>query len=195
MSTHLKRAARSQLGADILLKLYEKITGESLGDIRYPSQLSGNIITREQIENTEYESLSDIILELRNVYSASGMRCLRSDAASRKSPVLNLIRQVARANGLGLISDRKPSGYMPDGRKQFIYWYKFESLDGDYEMPSETLPPIEKVPEPKDDTSTDTPVSNIRSTNVLPKIGSDTRIPSPEETNIISGTIILPPGN
>lgn len=196
MSTqHLKRAARSQIGAEILLKLYGRITGESLGEIRYPSQLSGNIITREQIENTEYESLSDIILELRNIYSASGMRCLRSDAASRKSPVLNLIRQVARANGLGLISDRKPSGYMPDGRKQFIYWYKFESLDGDYEIPPEALPPRITVPAPMDNTRKDTSTSNIRSTNILPTNCSDTRAPSPEETNIISGTIILPPGN
>jgi len=208
MSTHITRAARSQLGADILLRLYERITGETLDGIRYPSQLSGIMITRAQIETTEYESLSDIILELRNVYSASGMRCLRSDAATRKSPVLNLIRQVARANGLALVSDRKPSGYAPDGRKQFIYWYKFESLDGDYALPPDVLPralpqlPTRPAPIPDstedtpDDTPDDDPVVNVRDN--LPNIHSKKTISinkistEPAEEDIISGTIILP---
>ena len=205
MSTHITRAARSQLGADVLLRLYERITGESLADIRYPSQLSGSMITREQIEHTDYESLSDLILELRNVYSASGMRYLRSDAASRKSPVLNLIRQVARANGLGLVSGRKPSGYSSDGRKQFIYWYTFESLDGDYELPPETmshtLPPLPSRPVPVLDPSVDIlddiPISNPR--NNLPSIQHppvkskiSTSTSKPAEEDIISGMIILP---
>lgn len=197
MSTHLTRAARSQLGADVLLRLYERITGESIAGIRYPSQLSGSVITREQIDNTDYESLSDLILELRNVYSASGMRCLRSDAASRKSPVLNLIRQVARANGLGLTSGRKPSGYTPDGRKHFVYWYTFESLDGDYELPPETLPvprrpasmPMEDAPEEEPE---DEPVTNPRNLHQNIQQPQTQSNREPEEKDIISGTIILP---
>jgi len=198
MSIHITRAARSQLGADILLRLYERITGKSLDGIRYPSQLSGSMITREQIENTDYESLTDLILELRNVYSASGMRCLRSDAASRKSPVLNLIRQVARANGLGLVSDRKPSGYATDGRKQFVYWYTFESLDGDYDLPH--IAPShqpDQTPEPQVHTETE---SNLR--NIEPSPPSSTKSnrnqkatnakTEPAEEDIITGTIILP---
>jgi hypothetical protein len=198
MSNHLTRAARDQIGADILLQLYGRITGDSLDGIRYPSQLSGSIITREQIDGTEYDSLADMILELRNAYSASGMRCLRSNAATRKTPVLNLIRQVARANGLALVSNRKPSGYTPDGRKQFHYWYTFEPLDGDFEA---TLDSLSQQPEsapilPEPDTTTHTlePKETTNDRDVIPdtddmKSAPNTKIP---EENIIVGTIILP---
>lgn len=171
------RAARDQLGADILLRLYSRITDESLNDdIQHPSQLSGQVITREQIERVGYDELSDLIRELRNVYSASGMRCLRSNAASRKSPVLNLIRQIARANGLGLISNRKPSGYGSDGRKKFNYWYTFEALDGDYVPPSHENNP------------------SITPANTTPTDTTEETTNSPPD-DVITGTLILPDVN
>ena len=182
------RAARDQLGADILLRMYSRITGESLSaDIQHPSQLSGRVITREQIGHIEYDDLSDLIRELRNVYSASGMRCLRSDAASRKSPVLNLIRQIARANGLGLISNRKPSGYGADGRKKFVYWYTFEALDGDY------------VPQPMLRSEILVSQGQVSSTNArnttTTQRGFIEKNKDSESDDVITGVLILPDAN
>ena len=204
MSTKITRAARDQLGADVLLRLYGRITGNSLDDIQYPSQLSGIIITREQIDGTEYDSLADMILELRNVYSASGMRCLRSDAASRKTPVLNLVRQVARANGMSLVSNRKPSGYTSDGRKHFKYWYTFEPLDGYFEttlgssstpLPS---PPSYPAPIPRESSTSILDTNgDINDRNTLPTDNTmkpNIKIDPPTE-EIITGTIILPDTN
>jgi hypothetical protein len=127
-----QRAVQSQVGADILLRLYSRITGEPLDDIDHPSQLSGRVLLRETLDSVDYDDLTDLVHELKNVYSASGMRCLRSDAEKHKTPVLNLIRQVAKANGLSLTSNRKSAGYSTDGRKRFTYWYIFEALDGDF---------------------------------------------------------------
>jgi len=156
------------VGAAILIQLYSHITGEADEDIQHPSQLSGKIVTREQIERVEYESLSKLICELRNVYSASGLRCLRSDAATRKTPVLNLLRQIARANGLALEASRKANGYAPDGRKQFQYWYTFSALDG-----------LDKVP-------------RIDTHN--PRLIKQHDTPDePDKPAVISGTLVLPP--
>lgn len=125
------RIVREQVGADLCVALYKKITGHDNPKLVHPSQLCGCTLTREHLDAFPYESLQPLILELRSVYSASGMRCLRADAGSTKSPVLNLLRQVSKANGLHLASHRKASGYHADGRKKFTYWYTFEAFIDD----------------------------------------------------------------
>ena len=132
------RAFIEQRGAELCIEIFKKCINTDL-KIEYPSELIGVNIQKDQLDKLSYEDFSSIIQELRKVYSASGMRCLRSDAHTKKTPILNLLRQVAKANGLILDSNRKSDGYWPDGRKKLIYWYTIRSLDGLDEINTRTI--------------------------------------------------------
>lgn len=75
--------------------------------------------------------MGDILSELRGIFSASGMRCLRSTSATMdKNPLINALRQICKINGLQLTPKAKSDGYQASGQKKVLRWFVVESLDG-----------------------------------------------------------------
>jgi hypothetical protein len=135
MAHNIRRIAKEQIGASSLIKLFRRLSvippeGTPEGDtFEHPSQLVGAVIPKEVVDTTEVKDVEDILIELRNVYSASGMRSLRYNMGEQKHPVLNLIRQIAKANGLLLEPRFQSNGYDADGRKRVKRWFVVKSMD------------------------------------------------------------------
>ena len=83
---------------------------------------------------------------------------------------LNLLRQVTKANGIQLVSNRKSGGYNPDGRKRFTYWYTLVALDGGDDIIRDSSGASPSAP-----------------------ISTPAEPAEPPSSEIVDGTIILPP--
>jgi hypothetical protein len=97
----------------------------------HPSNLIGIKISREDLlKEGQIEQISELIQELRGFYSASGMSCLRANR-KQKTPVINTLRQVCKANGLLMKPYSKSQGYYPNGKKKLYRWFEIHALDED----------------------------------------------------------------
>jgi len=95
----------------------------------HPSNLVGLKIPRDDLlKDEQMNDIADLVQELRGFYSASGMSCLRANRR-QKSPVLNTLRQVCKANGLLMKPCSKSNGYEPNGKKRLYRWFEIHALD------------------------------------------------------------------
>ena len=131
-SSSNNRAIQEQVASSVCLRIFEKL-GVELPENPHPSNLIGVEISREKLTGHEiFDSMTDILTELRGIFSASGMRCLRStSAATEKNPLINALRQICKINGLQLTPKAKSDGYEASGQKKVRRWFVVESLDGD----------------------------------------------------------------
>ena len=163
MSHNIRRAAQDQIGAYVCMELYRRIgaipsiDSPHGSDFRHPSQLVGINVPKELIDSHNYEEFTDLVNELRGVYSAGGMRCLRADSGVQKFPLLNLIRQVSKANGILLEPHSKSDGYEATGKKRLQKWFIVKSMDsGDFILQSND----NTLSTPSDNSVTDTVEQN-----------------------------------
>ena len=126
------RIIQDQVAASVCIKIFEKI-GVEIPENAHPSNLIGIEINRDKLTGHEiFESMGDILNEMRGIFSASGMRCLRSSSAStEKNPLINALRQICKINGLQLTPKSKSDGYEVSGQKKVRRWFVIESMDGD----------------------------------------------------------------
>lgn len=124
------RAIQEQVAASVCLRIFEKL-GVELPAEPHPSNLIGVEISRDKLTGHEiFESMVDILGELRGIFSASGMRCLRSNSSTtEKNPLINALRQICKINGLQLSPRAKADGYEASGQKRVRRWFIVESLD------------------------------------------------------------------
>lgn len=95
----------------------------------HPSNLIGVKIQREfLLNNCQIDDIIDLIQELRGFYSASGMSCLRGNR-SQKTPVINTLRQICKANGLVMKPYSKSKGYELNGKKKVHRWFQIHAMD------------------------------------------------------------------
>ena len=95
----------------------------------HPSNLVGLKISRDDLLiDEQMDDIADLIQELKGFYSASGMSCLRGNR-KQKTPVLNTLRQVCKANGLLMKPYSKSNGYEPNGKKRLYRWFEIHALD------------------------------------------------------------------
>jgi hypothetical protein len=95
----------------------------------HPSNLIGLKIPRDVLlKEGLMDNISDLIQELRGFYSASGMSCLRANR-SQKTPVINALRQVCKANGIIMKPYSKSDGYCSNGKKKLYRWFEIHALD------------------------------------------------------------------
>jgi hypothetical protein len=125
------KAIQSQIASSVCLEMFKRI-GVSLPQNPHPSNLIGVEINRDALLGTDiYGQMGDLLDEMRGVFSASGMRCLRSTSAStEKNPMINTLRQVCKLNGLLLTPYSRSDGYEINGKKRLKRWFVVESADG-----------------------------------------------------------------
>jgi hypothetical protein len=150
---------RQQQGALLCEGMLRKVgilgnSGETLIDA------IGRTCSREHLMNmTLYQEIArEFIPGLKMVYSAAGMNCLRPNAEStQKTPLINLLRQVLRANGYTLIPRSELNGYERNGRKRIYRWFEISNdgggidnlLEDVRELEREDIPEAIPEPEPK----------------------------------------------
>ena len=129
------RAIQDQIAASVCIRIFEKL-GVEMPENPHPSNLIGVEINREKITGHEiFESMTDILNEMRGIFSASGMRCLRSTSASKeKNPLINALRQICKINGLQLTPKSKSDGYESSGQKKVRRWFIVESMNGEFSL-------------------------------------------------------------
>jgi hypothetical protein len=77
------------------------------------------------------EIARELIPELKLVYSASGMNSLRPNAeTTQRTPLVNLVRQILRANGYNLEPKSEMDGYYPNGKKRIYRWFEITNDTG-----------------------------------------------------------------
>jgi len=188
MSHNIRKIAKEQLGASAFIEIFRRLglippKGTPQGDaFQHPSQLVGVIISKELVDTASISLVEDIITELRGVYSAAGMRTLRSNMGEQRNPLLNLIRQVGRANGLHLEPKFQSNGYDADGRKRVRRWFVVKSMDISPEIRGE-CPKIQEH-----STTPENPTENLRIVDAVsdpdPPAPVTERAPEPESASV-----------
>lgn len=90
--------------------------------------LEGLLISRDilLLEQT-YLNVQDDIHMIKKYFSSSSMTCLQETAhISQKWPLLNLVRQILKANNFIMTPIRKSAGYDKDKKKIFKRYFKIE---------------------------------------------------------------------
>ena len=84
-------------------------------------QLNGLLIPRDIfLSNERYNLIKDDIKLLRQRYSSSTLTCLQTNAGEcQKWPLLNLVRQILRANDFIMKPVRRADGATKDGKKKY----------------------------------------------------------------------------
>jgi len=210
MSHNIRRIAKEQIGASALIKLFRRLSvippeGTPEGDaFQHPSQLVGAVIPKEIVDTTEIKDVEDIVIELRNVYSASGMRSLRYNMGEQKHPVLNLIRQIAKANGLLLEPRFQSNGYDADGKKRVKRWFIVKSMDISTEIRGDGHGECSGEPENTRHLTPSVPLKNLRIVDaasvpilapapvpVSVSVLEPNTDPEPASTKLVSGSVTI----
>ena len=84
-------------------------------------QLEGQLIPRELFLSSEgYNLIREDIKLLKQRYSSSTLTSLQTNACnSQKWPLLNLVRQILRANDYNMKPVRRADGATKDGKKKY----------------------------------------------------------------------------
>tara|TARA_Y100000817_G_scaffold291449_1_gene262990 strand:- start:794 stop:1150 length:357 start_codon:yes stop_codon:yes gene_type:complete len=84
-------------------------------------QLNGLEIDRNIfLDLQRYKKAKEHILTFKNIYSSSYLTSLQSNAPiNQKWPLINLFRQIFKANGYQMTPKRKAAGYNKDGIKKY----------------------------------------------------------------------------
>ena len=91
-------------------------------------ELEGLVILRDSLlSKDKYEEVKAHINELKKIHSSSALTALQSTALkNQRWPLLNLVRQILRANGYIMRPNRQSNGYDDDGRKKYIRYFIIE---------------------------------------------------------------------
>ena len=92
--------------------------------------LEGLLICREiLLHDQTYLNVQDDIPSIKKYFSSSSMTCLQETAyISQKWPLLNLVRQILKANNFIMKPIRKSAGYDKDKKKIFKRYFKIEKI-------------------------------------------------------------------
>jgi len=90
--------------------------------------LEGLLICRDVLlHDKTYLNVKDDIPNIKKYFSSSSMTCLQEKACNiQKWPLLNLVRQILKANNFVMIPIRKSSGYDKNKKKIFKRYFKIE---------------------------------------------------------------------
>ena len=90
--------------------------------------LEGLLICRDVLLHDQtYLNVQDDIPMIKKYFSSSSMTCLQETAyISQKWPLLNLVRQILKANNFVMTPIRKSAGYDKDKKKIFKRYFKIE---------------------------------------------------------------------
>ncbi len=93
--------------------------------------LNGVSIPRDLLINDEkYEQLKDDILGLRKYLCSSSFTSLHKNAEKKQQwPLLNLVRQLLKAQNYALSPYKKSNGYTKDGKKKFIRYFRITKIE------------------------------------------------------------------
>lgn len=122
---------QTQVASNICVKMFKvlKIIPDT-DEFEHPSNLVGINIPRDKLmKEGQIELITPFLNELRGFYSASGMSCLRTSGRPSKTPVINALRQVCKANGILMKPYSKSNGYEPTGKKKVSRWFEIHSMD------------------------------------------------------------------
>ena len=92
--------------------------------------LEGLLICREiLLHDQTYLNVQDDIPAIKKYFSSSSMTCLQETAyITQKWPLLNLVRQILKANNFVMTPIRKSAGYDKDKKKIFKRYFKIEKM-------------------------------------------------------------------
>ena len=92
--------------------------------------LEGLLICRDVLLHDQtYLNVQDDIPMIKKYFSSSSMTCLQETAyISQKWPLLNLVRQILKANNFVMTPIRKSAGYDKDKKKIFKRYFKIEKI-------------------------------------------------------------------
>lgn len=92
--------------------------------------IKGDEIDRGALLDDEmYKTIKDDIKLIKTHLSSSTLTSLQSNAESKQRwPLLNLVRQLLKINGLKLTPVRKANGYTKTGQKLFRRFFVIESI-------------------------------------------------------------------
>ena len=92
--------------------------------------LEGLLICRDVLLHDQtYLNVQDYIPMIKKYFSSSSMTCLQETAyISQKWPLLNLVRQILKANNFVMTPIRKSAGYDKDKKKIFKRYFKIEKM-------------------------------------------------------------------
>jgi hypothetical protein len=92
--------------------------------------LEGLLICRDVLLHDQtYLNVLDDIPMIKKYFSSSSMTCLQETAyISQKWPLLNLVRQILKANNFVMTPIRKSAGYDKDKKKIFKRYFKIEKM-------------------------------------------------------------------
>lgn len=92
--------------------------------------LPGTIIPRETLLSEEsYHNIKENIDNFKKYFSSSTMTSLHMNAEERqKWPLINLVRQILKANNFVMIPIRKANGYDKNKKKLFKRFFKIEKI-------------------------------------------------------------------
>lgn len=95
--------------------------------------LDGILIPREVLLiGDKYDDAMKLMNGLKEVMknmSSSSMTCMHKNAATtQKWPLINLVRQILKANHYKMTPVRKCNGYDKSGKKKFLRFYKVDKI-------------------------------------------------------------------
>ena len=88
-------------------------------------EIDGITITRDGLLDKEkYDSIKELIPELKKVFSSSFLTSLQKTAGnSQRWPLLNLLRQILNQNGFNMTPIRKSDGRDQSGKKKYKRYF------------------------------------------------------------------------
>jgi len=92
--------------------------------------LPGTMIPRETLLSEDsYYSIKENIDNFKKYFSSSSMTSLHMNAEERqKWPLINLLRQILKANNFAMVPIRKANGYDKNKKKLFKRFFKIEKI-------------------------------------------------------------------
>ena len=109
----------------------DELTQEILKQVDIdPEFLDGALIPRDMLINDSlYVQVREKLPELRKKFSSSYMTSLHKGAKEQqKWPLLNLVRQILKANNFVMTPIRKSAGYDKYKKKIFKRYFKIEKM-------------------------------------------------------------------
>jgi len=93
-------------------------------------ELSGMIIPRETLlSDQSYNLIKKNIDKFKKYFSSSTMTSLHINAEeTQRWPLINLIRQILKANNFNMLPIRKSNGYDKNKKKMFKRFFKIQKI-------------------------------------------------------------------
>ena len=105
----------------------DEISRKILHDILHlnPDNLNESLIPREVLlDDTKYEEIKPLILELKKNMNSTFLTALHEDAEEKQRwPLLNLVRQILHVYKYKMTPIRKADGYTVDKKKKFRRYF------------------------------------------------------------------------